>query len=174
MENIETIVISGEEAAKISKVIKEIKEEITLDALNVIEKYEKSKENRIKQSEEKRYENVLHNTKLLMQNYRNFKQHISTVTDLEEEIMENWIIDWDNDKKVINEILKTRARTETMLKHIDNCLSYYEAKCMASNRDDVKRKYQVIKMLYLDDKKMSHFEIAKELRGYKQKNGRTC
>ena len=167
MENKETIVISGEEAARVSRIIKEIKEEITLDALNVIEKYEKSKESKMKQSEEKRYENVLHNTKLLMQNYRNFKQHISTVDDLEEEIMENWVIDWDNDTKVINEILKTRARTETILKHIDNCLKYYEVRCMSSDKEDVQRKYRVIKMLYLDDKKMSHFEIAKELRRHK-------
>ena len=164
MENVETIVVSGEEAAKISKIIKEIKEEITLDALEVIEKHEKNKEMKMKQSEEKRYENVLHNTKLLMQNYRNFKQHISTVDDLEEEIMENWIIDWDSDRNVINQILATRARTETILMHIDNCLKYYEIRCMSSEREDVQRKYQVIKMLYLEDKKMSHFEIAKELR----------
>lgn len=169
MEKKETIVISGEEAAKISKIIEGIKEEISLDALKVVDKYleNKRKEEIEKKKPKHKYEKVLHNTELLIRNYRNFKQHISTVEDLEEEIMENWDIDWDNDEKVIDQILKTRARTIAILKHIDKCLKYYEIDCESSPREDIQRRFKVINMLYISDKKMSHFEVAKELRRHK-------
>lgn len=164
MEKGDTFVASGEDASVISKMVEKISEEVSLNALGYVIKYFENKKKQEEEEKKNKYDKVLHNTELLMNNYRNFKQHITGVTDLEEEIMENWVIDWDDDSKVIDQILKTRARTETVLKHIDNCLEYYRIKCESSEKEEVQRRYKVIKLLYLDERKMSHFDIGKELR----------
>lgn len=166
MEKGESFVVSGKDADAISKMVEKISEEVSLNALGYIVKYFEKKEQEKEEEKKHRYDRVLHNTELLMNNYRNFKQHITGVEELEDEIMENWIIDWDDDSKIIDQILITRARTETALKHIDNCLEYYKLKCEASDKEEVQRRYKVIKMLYIDEKKMSHFDIQKELRYY--------
>lgn len=164
MEKGESFVVSGKDADAISKMVEKISEEVSLNALGYIVKYFEKKEQEKEEEKKHRYDRVLHNTELLMNNYRNFKQHITGVEELEDEIMENWVIDWDDDSKIIDQILITRARTETALKHIDNCLEYYKLKCEASDKEEVQRRYKVIKMLYIDEKKMSHFDIQKELR----------
>ena len=166
MEKGESFVVSGKDADAISKMVEKISEEVSLNALGYIVKYFEKKEQEKEEEKKHRYDRVLHNTELLMNNYRNFKQHITGVEELENEIMENWVIDWDDDSKIIDQILITRARTETALKHIDNCLEYYKLKCEASDKEEVQRRYKVIKMLYIDEKKMSHFDIQKELRYY--------
>lgn len=167
MEKEKSFVMHGKDAEAVSKLVKDISEEVSLNALEYVIKYFEKKEKEKEEEKKHRYDRVLHNTELLMNNYRNFKQHITGVEELEDEIMENWIIDWDDDSKIIDQILITRARTETALKHIDNCLEYYKLKCEASDKEEVQRRYKVIKMLYLDEKKMSHFDIQKELRCYK-------
>lgn len=50
-----------------------------------------------------------------------------------------------------------------MLKHIDNCIEYYTYKCLASGKDDVQRRIQVIKMLYINEETMTYEEISEEL-----------
>ena len=159
-----SFVISGKDATEISKIVKEISEEVSFNALGYVISYFEKKEKEKEEEKKHTYDKVLHNTELRMNNYRNFKEHITGVEDLENEIMENWIIEWDDDSKVIDQILKTRARTETVLKHIDNCLEYYKLKCEASDKDEIQKRYKIIKMLYLEERKMSHFDIMQELR----------
>lgn len=147
-----------------AKIIHEIVEEAatkaTLNALKCLKSEEREKE-------KKRYDRRLRNTELLLKNYRNFKEHAENAiyldTELENASLEDKFDEDDNDKMYINSILKTKKRTQIILKHIDRCLEYYECKCLSSEKEEVQRRIKVIKMLYIDDEKMSYLEVAKKL-----------
>lgn len=147
-----------------AKLIHEIVEEAATKAtLNTL-KYLKTEQ---KEKEKSKYDRRLRNTELLLRNYRNFKEHVENATYFDEELeVENLEDEFDkeeNEKMYINSILRTKKRTKVMLKHIDRCLEYYECKCLMSDREDIQRRIKVIKMLYIDEEKMSHFEVAKKL-----------
>ena len=77
MEKGESFVVSGKDADAISKMVEKISEEVSLNALGYIVKYFEKKEQEKEEEKKHRYDRVLHNTELLMNNYRNFKQHIT-------------------------------------------------------------------------------------------------
>lgn len=147
-----------------AKLIHEIIEEATTKAtLNTL-KYLKNEE---KEKEKKKYDNRLRNTELLLHNYQNFVQHqqnsIYTEEQLsKEELLEELDIDMDEEitKTQINSILKSKNKTAIMLKHIDTFLKYYEYKCNLSKREDVQRRFKVIKYLFLDEEKMTQENVA--------------
>ncbi|MBO5143600.1 MAG: hypothetical protein J6C46_11545 [Clostridia bacterium] len=154
-------ILSGQDAQIIHEIINEATEKATVNALKIIKKeqYEKEKN---------RYDRRLHNTELLLRNYRNFKEHIENVNCLDEDIEEintdMFDIKDDNERVYLNSVSKTRARTLIMIKHMERCLEYYTCRCLYSKKEEVQRRVQVIKMLYINDKRMSYSEIAKELR----------
>ena len=157
-----------------AKIIHEIVEEAATKAtLNTL-KYLKNEE---REREKKKYDSRVRNTELLLKNYRNFKEHIENAIYVSDELKKEDAVfedDEDNEKLYINSILKTKKRTKIYIDHIDNCLAYYEARCMKSDKEDIQRRYLVIKKLYIDDEKMSFENVAKELRKYKCENRTTC
>lgn len=107
------------------------------------------------------------NTELLLHNYQNFVQHTenSVYTEKQltkEELFEELDLDMDEEftKTQINSIIKSKNKTSIILKHIDTFLQYYEYKCNLSQREDIQRRYKVIKYLYLDEEKMTQENLA--------------
>lgn len=107
------------------------------------------------------------NTELLLHNYKNFVQHtensIYTEKQLtKEELFEELDLDMDEEftKTQINSIIKSKKKTSIILKHINNFLQYYEYKCNLSQREDIQRRFKVIKYLYLDEEKMTQEKLA--------------
>lgn len=154
-------VFNAGDAKFIHEIVEEAATKATLNALKCLKSEEREKE-------KKRYDRRLRNTELLLKNYRNFKEHAENAiyldNELENESLEDELDeDANNDKMYINSILKTKKRTQIILKHIDRCLEYYECKCLSSEKEEVQRRIKVIKMLYIDDEKMSYFEVAKKL-----------
>lgn len=151
----------GQDAQIIHEIVSEAAEKAAINALKFIRKEEYEKE-------KNRYDRRLHNTELLLRNYRNFKEHIENVNCLDEDIeeinTELFDIKDDNERVYLNSVSKTRARTLIMIKHIERCLEYYTCRCLYSKKEEVQRRVQVIKMLYINDKRMSYSDIAKELR----------
>lgn len=147
-----------------AKIIHEIVEEAATKAtLNTL-KYLKNEE---KEKEKKKYDNRLRNTELLLHNYQNFIQHqknsVYTEKQLsKEELLEELDIDMDEQisKTQINSILKSKNKTAIILKHINTFLEYYEYKCNLSKREDIQRRYKVIKYLFLDEEKMTQENVA--------------
>lgn len=138
------------------------KQMVTEATENAVKQLEQERQKKIKS----KYDRRLRNTEMLLQNYNNFKEHAQNA--IYEEIEENGLdeeLDYDKeiDNLFINAILKTKKRTEIMLKHIDNCIEYYTYKCLASERVDVQRRIQVIKMLYINENTMTYDEISEEL-----------
>ena len=164
-------VFNAGDAKLLHEIVEEAAQKATLNALKILRKEEKERE-------KNKYDRRLRNTELLLKNYRNLKEHSLNATYSDEEIEEEELQDEldleENEEMYISSIKRTRKRTEIIVKHINNCIEYYTYKCLNSDREEVQRRVQVIKMLYINEKSMSYFEIAEELRKYKYKNRRPC
>lgn len=121
-----------------------------------------------------KYDKRLRNTGLLLRNYRNFKEHCKNAIykDLEaikikedSDVIEIFdkIYNTDNDAAIVESILKAKERTLIIIRHIDNCIDFYEYKANKSNNKEFQRKVQVLKKLYIDDEEKSFEEVAAEL-----------
>ena len=119
-----------------------------------------------KDKEEKKKHKVdmrIRNTELLLHNYNNFKKHMKESVYTENQLTKEELfneLDLDMDEEItttqINSIIQSKNKTIIIMKHIDTFLDYYKYKCLNSNREDVQRRYEVIKLLYLnkeEDKK---------------------
>ncbi|WP_053983413.1 sigma factor-like helix-turn-helix DNA-binding protein [Niameybacter massiliensis] len=115
--------------------------------------------------EEKRYTKKLHNTKLLLKNYKKFKMHADQAEFTAQNLINNDLIEilgedyeQDHDEMYIKSILKTKERTAMMLNYITNVLEFYVYS--SNNKTNINRAI-TLKMAYLEGCTQS--EIAKEL-----------
>lgn len=122
-----------------------------------------------KASRKGRYDRRLHNTRLLLKNYRLFKKHaegaIFNVKQAKEravDILEG-IDDYAMDDELyIESIKKSQQRTIVILQHIDQMLNYYRIDCEQSHREDEIRRYRIVMATYIDDEKKSALEISEK------------
>lgn len=147
--------ITSESQAMLQAVINEATE----NAVKFIKKEEREKLN-------KKYDFRLHNTTLLLINYKNLKEHSENAVYSEGQLINNKVetdLDQDEDRDdiYINAILKSKKRTEIMLEQIDRSLEYYELKCLNTKKEDIQRRIKVIKLLYITGKNIQ--EVADEL-----------
>ena len=94
---------------------------------------------------EERRDRRLHNTQLLLKNYRKFKLHCT----------------------VVESIRMSCRRTKIIMKHIDNVLSMYEVYCnqKADNADGrtARREWQALRRYYISDDEPTYDQIAADL-----------
>lgn len=111
-------------------------------------------------AEKTRIDRRLHNTKLLLQNYRMFVIHADhavyragdVLNELPEEILQRMMGDWVEDDSIYIESIKSsKFRTAIIVKHIEDMLSMYEIFCEKSGNEEEKRRYRILKMRYIDD-----------------------
>ena len=98
-----------------------------------------------KEEEKEKYRNKkLHNTKLLMKNYNNLKDHI-------EEVSDDLDIEFEDlaDEVWITSITRTKLRTMKMMAYIDSALKIVEKKFRTSCEE---YKYKAFKLYYIDKK----------------------
>lgn len=114
-----------------------------------------------------RFDKRLRNTKLLLQNFRNFKvyydesvykQNCSALDILDE------LEAYEGDEcMVIESINHSRERTQIILSHILKMMQMFRWIMESSKKDEDVRKYKTIDMLYIDDEVKTADEIAKIL-----------
>lgn len=115
---------------------------------------------------EKRFNNNLHNTKLLLKNYSTFQEHCENAQFTAKSLIDDDLMDLLIDKSGIDDvyiksILKTKERTAIMLNHIKRVIDYYEY-LGESNCDEAHtRRSKVLKLMYIDKHKAD--KIAKML-----------
>lgn len=114
----------------------------------------------------KKYDRRLHNTELLLRNYINIKEHATNAVYTENELTINELKETmddasDLDNIYINSILKTKKRTAIMIDNINKAIDYYNMKCISSKKEDVQRRIQVVKLLYIEGK--TPCEVAEKL-----------
>lgn len=119
-----------------------------------------------------RYDRKIRNTNLLLKNYKRFKEHIKNTVCTEEELETATVTDildslynLEDDEKdditIVQGILKSKKRTEIILKHIDKIINFYMYDAESTNDIELKRRADVIYKLYIEGKNLE--EITDEL-----------
>lgn len=118
-----------------------------------------------RKKEKERIDRRLHNTELLLRNYRTLKASCeNAVYESKEgevsEVLED-IMSMKNDKVIVESIRTSARRTAIMVQHIDKMLEVYRVYCSKISEKD-KRRYKIIKALYISKAPMTIAEISKK------------
>lgn len=121
-----------------------------------------------------RYDRRLHNTRLLLKNYRVLKHHaldaVHTGARANEVISENAVDILDDlesmgfrkvdDRLYIESIKRSQQRTRIIIEHIDEMLRYWRIDCEQSGREEALRRYRIVVDTYISDDQMTAEELA--------------
>lgn len=118
-----------------------------------------------KREKESRYDRRLGNTKLLLENYRMFKEHCARAVFDSSQLNENAIdildLMWGRDGDVFVESIKKSAqRTQIILRHIDEMLDAYAGLCQLSGREEEMRRMRAVLALYIENPGKTIQEIS--------------
>lgn len=116
------------------------------------------------------YDKRLYNTKLLMKNYRDLKEHadkaVFDATAAEDEdvyeilsLMSEWVRE---EASTVESIKKSAARTKLIMDHIDEMLQIYKAACERSKKPEDIRRYNVLYDYYIGPEDLSLEDIAEK------------
>ncbi|WP_370852939.1 hypothetical protein [Phascolarctobacterium faecium] len=117
----------------------------------------------------------LYNTRLLLQNYRLFKQYVeNAVFDLvrldEEKETPLEILDamWQSygpgkSEIAVESIKMSMTRTKIIMAHVDEMIGLYEAYCYRSGKEENMRRLDVLKSMYITETDKTAGEIAVDL-----------
>lgn len=128
-------------------------DQITASVLKINERQKK------KERKEKR-DWQLHNTKLLLQNYRMLKAHCKDIPLELTELENNTVFDIEDLTLVT--LMEHKAKSYKLLQYFDATLQAYNNLCYASEEAD-KRRYRAIHYMYLSEKIQSKPTVAKAL-----------
>ena len=127
-----------------------------------------NRQRRLTQAE--RADRRLRNTKLLLRNYRRFKDHCeSAVFEAKLHADENAesffdVMDTldlsDSSTLYVESIQRSAARTLIIIQHIDAMLQLYDIYCAKSRNPEEERRNQVIHKLYIDENPMTVKELS--------------
>ena len=120
----------------------------------------------------KRQSGLLHNTKVLLENYRKLKSYLEKAESRLEDVIEDNYPEYSiqmvevfglrvDDQRSYT-IAKGMATMTIIMNHVDKMLEVYRIDCEGSASPTIQRRWQVLERLYLRDKKMSTKEIAEE------------
>lgn len=122
-----------------------------------------------KEQRKGRYNRRLHNTRLLLANYRNLKDHVSGAIFKGRQMKESAldILDGLDDERLednyyIESIKQTQQRTLIILAHIDKMVELYRISCEQSGKPEEIRRYRILYAAYLDPVRRTPEEIARE------------
>ena len=136
-------------------------------SLVAIDSYRKEAEKARQENKDRR----LYNTRLLMEKYRGLVKYA------EDAVYEVSQIDEDMELQSLIELMENRgdytalsveciqervARTKVVLHHINKMLEFYCFRCESSGKQEIKRKWETIKFLYLDEKEKTVQELAEK------------
>lgn len=118
-----------------------------------------------------RYNRRLHNTRLLLKNYRSLKRHalsaVYTGSRANEAIRENAIdildsLDYEmvDDHLYIESIKRSQQRTRIIIEHIDEMLRYWCIDCQESGKPENMRRYRIVYDTYIREEYTAAEELA--------------
>lgn len=114
---------------------------------------------------EERVDRRLHNTRLLLKNYRLFRKHaenaVYQVDQLEESVYDILeLMERKGTSDFSASIKSSAARTAILVRHIDVMLGLYRAYCENSGKAEDLRRWRVAKALYIDEEPSTVQELA--------------
>ncbi len=127
-----------------------------------------------KKMQKKAVDRRLHNTKLLMRNYRMLKEHsensIFGRSQMEESAADilTSMMNLYNDEVIVESIKRSASRTAIIVAHVETMIGIYEAFCTKSKNPMDSRRYEVIYDFYISENPLTVKEIAKKQRMSKE------
>lgn len=128
-----------------------------------IEEYQKLED----RSKQERHDRNLRNTKKLMRIMPAVRQHsdssIAELADACDDDGLDVLIEMMHGSRGgvrVESVQRSVARTRLMIQHIDTMIEAYRKEAMASKREEVRRRYRVLEMMYLIDEPKEAEEIA--------------
>ena len=122
-----------------------------------------------KQLKKGRYDRRLRNTRLLLKNYRSFRNYAKNAVYKASQLKENAVDILDGLDEYsfdyslyIESIKKSQQRTLIILNHIDEMLRYYKIDCEQSGKDEELRRYRIIVAYYINEQRKSAEQIAED------------
>ena len=122
----------------------------------------------------KRRDGLLHNTKVLLENYQKFKAYIErsvkTLEDVEGvELSERdmdimRIFGIREDDRKIRSVQRSVTTMTLLMAHVDRMLEVYRVSCEGSPSEVERRKWAVIERMYLRENRMTTNQIAEEFK----------
>lgn len=126
----------------------------TQNAVNIMEDRKSKRKKHI-------FDNRLNNTKLLMKNYRRFKEAINNAVFSESDLDTMTVGDvlskiddlevTTSSEVIVESILKSKKKTEIILSHIDKILKKYFEKVEKSKDESLKERVNMFKKYYIDE-----------------------
>lgn len=140
------------------------REAAQIGARTALEKLEEEK----KKMQSKAADRRLHNTKLLLRNYRMLKDNSENSIFGRSQMQESAadilcsMMNLYDDEVIVDAIKRSATRTAIMVTHIDTMIGLYQAYCEKSTNDLDIRRYEIICDMYTADEIMTVKEIAKK------------
>lgn len=116
-------------------------------------------------SRAERVDRRLHNTKLLLKNYRLFKKHaenaVYEVNQLDESVFDVLeLMERNTSTDFSASIKSSAARTAMLVQHIEVMLGLYQAYCERSAKPEDMRRWRVVQALYIDEEPLTVQDLA--------------
>lgn len=117
----------------------------------------------------KRKDRRLHNTKLLIKNYRSFKEYVNNAIFFDEEETREDALEaieelmWEprvTSDMVVESIQRSMMRTKIIIEHIERMIEVYSVICQQSKSDVKIRRSKILYDMYISDTPHSTVEIA--------------
>lgn len=140
------------------------KEAAEIGARVALERIEEERKKMYKKAADKR----LHNTRLLLRNYRMLKSNIENSVFGRSQMKESAadiicsMMNLYDDEVIVDAIKRSATRTAIMVSHIDTMLNMYDAFCDKSPDGLDRRRYEVIYDRYISEELLSVNQIAKK------------
>lgn len=114
-----------------------------------------------------RVDRRLHNTRLLLKNYKLFRKHAENAVfeadQLDESVYDILdLMERNNSVGFVDSIKNSVARTATLVQHVEVMLGIYRAYCDNTGKPEDSRRWRALKGTYLDDITKSKYDIAEE------------
>lgn len=140
------------------------KEAAEIGAKAAMEKLEQEKKSMYHKAVDRR----LHNTKLLLGNYRMLRENAdnsiygrSQMEESAADILSSMMNLYD-DEVIVDAIKRSATRTAIIVSHIETMLQLYEAYCSKSGNELDGRRYEIIMDAYITEQPLTVKEIAKK------------
>lgn len=140
------------------------KEAAEIGARTALETMEEEK----KKLHSKAADRRLHNTKLLLRNYRMLKDNCENSVFGKSQMEESAadilcsMMNLYDDEVIVDAIKRSATRTAIMVMHIDTMISLYQTYCVKSANNLDARRYEVIYDMYIAEETLSVKQIAKK------------
>lgn len=146
------------------EIVAMLKEAAEIGAKTAMERLEQEKKSMYHKAVDRR----LHNTKLLLRNYRMLRENAdnsvygrSQMEESAADILCSMMNLYD-DEVIVDAIKRSATRTAIIVSHIDTMLKLYEAYCSKSGNELDGRRYEIITDAYIIEQPMTVKEIAKK------------